>query len=248
MLQGSFNFLSSAVIEIAVFLILLIIFFIVRKDPRLVVSGMRLVRTMILLLIFFYFMFVWVSAINPTLRAISIFGMFIMNLFMIYNLILARLERPYRDALAAITQEPDRHELIHNVWHTGKRFHYLHYVWSSLFSGANPFHFLHDVATDRVRDDIKDTLRRYGVEQKMITVPMMAGYLKSQIACDTTMPVDFKDVMVKAIDDFANHPWIQEQGNEFLHLATVRPEDLHFPEWMDKFEACVRTYKSKTPD
>ena len=82
----------------------------------------------------------------------------------------------------------------------------------------------------------------------MITIPMMAGYLKSQIACDQTMPVDFKDVMVKAIDDFAQHPWIQEQGNEFLRLATERPEDLHFPEWMDKFEACVRTYKSKNPD
>ena len=96
-----------------------------------------------------------------------------------------------------MTQDPEKHELIHNVWHTGKRFYYFHYFWSSLFSGAHPFHFLHDLATDRVRDDIKDTLRHYGVEQKMITLPMMAGYLKSQIACDPTMPVDFKDVMVK---------------------------------------------------
>ena len=44
-------------------------------------------------------MFVWVSAINPALTAISIFGMFIINLFMVYNLLLACLERPYRDAL-----------------------------------------------------------------------------------------------------------------------------------------------------
>jgi hypothetical protein len=248
MLQGLINFLSSPFTEIAILIVLLIAFVTLRKDPRLVVSGFRLIRTLILLLIFFYFMFVWVSAIRPALSTISIFGMFIINLFMFYNLVLSRLERPYRDALAAITGEPERHELIHNVWHTGKRFFYLRYIGSSLFSGANPFHFLHDLATDRVRDDIKDTLRHYGVEKKMITIPMMAGYLKSQIACDQTMPVDFKDVMEKAIEDFAKHPWIQEQGNEFLGLATERPEDLHFPEWMAKFESCVRTYKSKNPD
>lgn len=247
MLQGLVNILASPFTEIAILVVLVIAFFVLRKDPRLVVSGFRIFRTLILVLIFFYLMFVWVSAIRPALSSISVFGMFIINLFMFYNLILARLERPYRDALTLVTKEPERHELIHNVWHTGKRFYYLRYVWASLFSGANPFHFLHDLATERVRDDIKDTLRHFGVEQKMITVPMMAGYLKSQIACDANMPVDFKDLIEKAINDFSKHPWIQEQGNEFLRLATERPEDLHFPEWMASFDACVRTYKSKEP-
>jgi Ca2+/Na+ antiporter len=247
MLQGLVNILASPFTEIAILVLLLISFFALRKDPRLVVSGMRLVRTLILVLIFFYFMFVWVSAIRPALSAISIFGMFVINLFMVYNLILARLERPYRDSLTKMTKEPEQHEFIHNVWHTGKRFYYLRFAWSSLFSGVNPFHFLHDLATDRVRDDIKDTLRHYGVEQKMITLPMLAGYLKSRIACDQTMPVDFRDLMAKAVDDFTKHPWIVEQGNEFLRLAVERPEDLHFPEWMSQFEACVRSYKSKRP-
>ncbi len=248
MLQGLVNILASPFTEIGILIVLLLAFILLRKDPRLVVSGLRIIRTLILVLIFFYLMFVWVSAIRPALSGISIFGMFLINLIMLYNLVLARLERPYRDALTAMTQEPERHELIHKVWHTGKRFYYFRYAWSSLFSGANPMHFLHDLATERVREDIKDTLRRYGVEQKLITLPMLAGYLKSQIACDATMPVDFKDLMEKSIDDFAKHPWIQEQGNEFLRLATERPEDLHFPEWMAKFEACVRTYKSKSPD
>ncbi len=243
MFQGSFDFLASPFTEIGLLIILLIAFFHLRKDPRVVASGVRLVRTLALTVVFVYFVFVWVSAINPTLRAISIFGMLVINLFMAYNLLLAFLERPYRDPLKMMTQEPDRHEIIHDVWHKGKRYYYFRYFWSSLFSGAHPFHFLHDLATDRVRDDIKDTLRHYGIEQKTITVGMMAGYLKSEIACDQTMPVDFKDVMVKAIDDFAQHPWIQERGNEFLRLATERPEDLHFPEWMDKFETCVKTYK-----
>jgi hypothetical protein len=246
MLQGLVNILSSAYTEIVILFILLFAFVRYRRDLRLVVSGIRIVRTLLIVLVFFYFMFIWASTVQPTLRSISVFGMFLVNLYMLYNLTLARLERPFRDALAAMTNEPERHELIHKVWHTGKRFYYLHYFWSSLFSGTNPFRLLHELTTDRVRDDIKDTLRHYGVEQKMITLPMMAGYLKSQIACDATMPVDFKDVMEKAIDDFGNHPWIVEKGNEFLRLATERPEDLHFPEWMAKFEACVQSYQTKS--
>jgi hypothetical protein len=248
MLQGLISTLSSAYVEIVILFILLLVFVKHRRDSRLVVSGVRIVRTLVMLIIFFYFMFIWASAVQPTLRNISVFGMFVINLIMLYNLLLGWLERPYRDALAAMTSEPENHELIHGVWHTGKRFYYLRHAWSSLLIGANPFHFLHDTATDRVRDDIKGTLRHYGVEQKMITIPMMGGYLKSEIACDQTMPVDFKDVMVKAIDDFAQHPWIQERGDEFLRLVAERPEDLHFPEWMDKFDACVKTYKSKNPD
>ena len=248
MLQNLINFLSSPFTEIAILFVLLIVFFIHRKDPRLVVSGVELLRTLILVLIFFYLMFVWVSAIRPILSAISIFGMFLINLFMLYHLILARLERPYRDALTAMTREPERHEFIHQVWHMGKRFYYFRYAGSSLFSGANPWHFLHNLATDRVQDDIKDSLRQYGVKQKMITIPMMAAYLKSQIAGDANLPGDFKDLINRAIDDFAKHPWIQEQGNDFLSLATERPEDLEFPEWTAKFEAQVRTSKSKNPD
>lgn len=247
MLQSLIDVLSSAYVEIVILIFLLVGFIMHRRDPRLVVSGIRIVRTILVVLIFFYFMFIWASTVQPTLRSISVFGMFLVNVFMLYNLILARLERPYRDALTQMTKEPERHELIHEVWRYGKRFYYLRHAWSSLFSGANPFHYLHDLATDRVRDDIKDTLRQYGVEKRMITLTMMAAYLKSRIACNETMPVDFKDLMDKAIDNFAKHPWIQEQGTEFLRLAAERPEDLHFPEWMSQFNACVKAYKSKNP-
>ncbi len=142
-----------------------------------------------------------------------------------------------------MTQEPEKQELIQQVWRTGKRFYYVRYTWSSLFSGANPFHFLHEMATDRVRDDIRDTLRRYGVEQRMLSLSSLVAYLKSQIACDKTMPADFQNLMLQAIDDFAKHPYIQEQTNEFLRLATESPEELNFPEWIAKFESCVKSYR-----
>jgi hypothetical protein len=243
MLQGLFTILASAYVEILILIVLLIAFFTHRRDPRLVVSGIRMVRTIIVVLIFFYFMFIWSSTVQPTLRSISIFGMFAVNFYMFYSLVLAWLERPYRDALRLITGKPEGHDLMHDIWHQGKRFYYLRYAWSSLFSGVNPFQFLHSTATERVREDIKDELRRYGLEQKLITTEMMVAYLKSQIACDLNLPLDFKDLIEQAIDQFAKHPWIREQGDEFLRIATESPEDLHFPEWMARFEASVREYK-----
>ena len=243
MLQFLFNIFASAYFEILILIALLISFFTHRRDPRLVVSGIRMVRTIIVVLIFFYFMFIWSSTVQPTLRSISIFGMFVVNCYMFYSLLLARLERPYRDALILLTRKPEEHDIMHDIWHHGKKFYYLRYAWASLFSGSNPLTFLHSTATERVRDDIKDELRRYGIEQKLITMEMMGAFLKSQIACDMNLPVDFKDIIENAISEFVKHPWIQEQGNEFLRIVTESPEDLHFPEWMARFESCLREYK-----
>ena len=83
MLQGLVNILSSAYVEIIILFFLLIAFVMHRRDPRLVVSGIRIVRTLLVVLIFFYFMFIWASTVQPTLRSISVFGMFLVNVFML---------------------------------------------------------------------------------------------------------------------------------------------------------------------
>ncbi len=243
MFQMTLDLLGSAYAEIVILLILLGAFIVHRRDPRLVVSGIRIIRTIVTVLIFFYFMFIWSSTVQPTLRSISVFGMFLINLFMLYNLMLARLERPYRDALVKISVEPENHELIHTVWRTGKRFYYVRYAWSSLFSGTNPVQFLRDIATERMRQDIKDELHRMGVEKRLVSLKLMLGFIKSRLACDETLPPDFKIVMEKNIDDLDKHPWLEEQVNEFLRIATESPEDLHFPEWVAAFEKCVTGYK-----
>ncbi len=243
MLDSIVYTLASPFVEIGILILLVLAFLTHRKDPRLAISGISILRVLILLLVFLYLMFVWVSAIRPVLSGISVFGMFIVNLVLLYSFILARLLRPYHSALTAMTQEPEKQELIQQVWRTGKRFYYVHYTWSSLFSGANPFHFLHEMATDRVRDDIRDILRRYGVEQRMLSLSSLVAYLKSQVTCDKTLPADFQNLMLQAIDDFAKHPYIQEQTNEFLRLATESPEELNFPEWVAKFESCVKSYR-----
>ena len=69
-----------------------------------------------------------------------------------------------------------------SIWSPGKRFYYFYYIFHSLFSGSNPFRFLQEIATDRVRDDIKDELRRLGVEKKLISLKLMVGFMKNRLA------------------------------------------------------------------
>ncbi len=233
------DLLSSAYIELVILILLVVYFVIHRRDKRMKISGVRLVRMTIAITVFIYFMFIWASTVQPTLRSISTFGMFAVNLIMCYYLVLSRFEGPYRDALVKISTNPEQHEVLHDIWRTGKRFNYARYALSSLFSGMNPFEFLQDMARERVREDIKDQLRHYGLEQKLISFQMMLAYLKSQLACDENLPADFKDVMQESMDNLAKHPWLEEQVNEFLVIAMERPEDLHFPEWMAAFEQCT---------
>jgi hypothetical protein len=231
-----FSFLGSAYIQIVIFFLLGAYFVKHRRDPRMVVSGIRVIRVIILLIIFLYLTLTWGSLIVPSLRAISVFGMFIINIYLLYYLLLSRIERPYRDTLTALSQNPEKDETFHGVWSHGRKFYYFYYFMHSLFSGSNPFHFLHEMATDRVRDDIKDELRRLGVEKKLISLNLMMGFMKKRLADDKNLPADIKEVMGKTIDDLEKYPWIEEQINEFLRIAIENPEDLHFPEWTSAFE------------
>ncbi len=236
MLDNIINTFASPFVEIGLLILLLLAFLTHRKDPRLAISGISIVQVLLLLLVFLYLMFVWSSTVQPTLRGVSIFGMFIVNLVLLYNLLLARLLRPYHDALRQVPQKPEDCQIIHQVWAKGKRYYYARYACSSLFSGANPVHFLREIAIDRVRDDIKDTFRRYGVEQGMVNLSALVAYLKSRIASGKDMPADFQNLMLKTVDDFANHPYIQENANKFLRLALERPEEINFPELTAKLD------------
>jgi hypothetical protein len=231
-----FSFLGSAYIQIVIFFLLGAYFVKHRRDPRMVVSGIRVIRVIILLIIFLYLTLTWGSLIVPSLRAFSVFGMFIINIYLLYNLLLARVERPYRDTLTALSQNPEKDETFQGVWSHGRKFYYFYYLMHSLFSGSNPFRFLHEMATDRVRDDIKDELRRLGVEKKLISLNLMMGFMKNRLADDKNLPADSKEVMGKTIDDLEKYPWIEAQINEFLRIAIENPEDLHFPEWTSAFE------------
>ncbi len=238
MFQSVIGFLSAPFIELIIFVLLAAYSVIHRHDRR----GISLVKVFILLIIFIYFAWmpiVWPSLIPASMLTLSVFGMFAVNFYFFYTLILARIEWPYREALANLVREPEKHEIFRDIWSSGKRFYYYSYFFQSLVSGSNPFHFLKDIANDRVRDDIKDALRQLGVQKKLISLSLMVGFMKNRLAADKNLPADFKEVMGKTLDDLEKHPWLEEQVNEFLRIAAESPEDLHFPEWMSAFENSV---------
>jgi hypothetical protein len=239
MFQYLIEFLSSAYIEVIIFFLLIAYFVAHRKNQRLVVSGIKMLRVILLLIVFLYFIWSWATLIPPSLRAAAVTGMFIINFYLFYSLLLSRIEQPYREALVTMGQDPEKPGVFRDIWRAGKRFYYYYYIFQGLFSGGNPFHFLKEIANDRVQDDIKDTLRQMGVEKKLISLKLMVGFMKNRLASDEHLPPDFKEVMEKTLDDLDKHPWIEEQVNEFLRIATDTPEDLHFPEWMASFKKTV---------
>ena len=238
MFQSVINFLGAPFTELIIFVLLVTYFVIHRHDKR----GVSVLKVVILLIVFIYFAWmpiVWPSLIPSSMLTLSVLGMFVVNFYFLYSLIQGRLEQPYRQALANLVREPERHEVFRDIWSSGRRFYNYSYFFQSLVSGVNPFHFLSDIANDRVRDDIKDALRQLGVEKKLISLSLMVGFMKSRLAADANLPADFKEVMGKNLDDLQKHPWLEEQINDFLRIATESPEDLHFPEWMSAFENSV---------
>jgi hypothetical protein len=238
MFQSVIGFLGAPFTELIIF-VLLVAYSIIRRHDK---GGISILKVIILLIVFIYFAWmpiVWPSLIPSSMLTLSVFGMFVVNFYFLYSLIQARIEQPYREALANLVREPQKHEIFRDIWSSGKRFYYYSYFFQSLVSGANPFHFLSDIANDRVRDDIKDALRQLGVEKKLISLSLMVGFIKSRLTADGNLPADFKEVMEKSLNDLEKHPWLEEQVNEFLRIATESPEDLHFPEWMAAFENSV---------
>ena len=218
-------------IQVAVFLLLLVYLFIHRKDPRHLMSALSLLRTLVLVILFVYLLLNYASEIPPELRLGSVLGMSLINLYMLWNAILIRLERPYRVALEACAQTPGNMEALKGAWLAGKRFYSVLYFLKGLFSGGSIRRFLNNVAGHQVREDLKDSFQKQGVHQEFVSLRIMVGYLKKQLAKDDTLPAEFKGAMEKVVADFAGHPWIEDQVNQFLNLVLASPEVLFYPEW-----------------
>jgi hypothetical protein len=230
------NTLSIAYVQLVILGLFIWYFLMHRKDPRMPLSRVGLIRMIILLLIFLYFLMSWASGIRPALAEAAVFGMFIINLFFLNSLILSRLERPYREALDTYCQDPQNMENLAAVWSTGKRFYYLRHAISSLMSGESPARFLHEIASGRIRDDVQDSLRQRGLTHHFISLKGMIAYLEGRLAAEEFLPPEFKDVVKKQLENLQQHPWVVDQINAYLELAMENPEKIHNPEWSMMWE------------
>lgn len=222
--------LFDSITQVVIFFLFIVYFFTQRRDPRLRVSRLGFIRLAVLAAIFFFFLLSAYSAVNPALRQAALLGMFIVNLFMLINVILTKLERPYRETLETYAQNPENQEHLDQVWRTGKRLYYLRYFVSGIFSGTSPWLFLGEIAGERIRGDLKEVMAKHGLTRDFISLPSLVGFLKTRLA-QGEFPKEFQEVITQAIHEFAQHPWIEEQVNDFLTMAVENPENLYHPQW-----------------
>jgi hypothetical protein len=225
------NILSHAAVQVALLLLFAWYFFRHRHDPSMPISRVGLIRFGVLAVVFFYLMLSWSSGIRPALAQAAVFGMLLINLYFFSMVISSRMERPYRLAIETYCHEPQSQENLNNIWSAGKRFYYFQFFFQSLLSGGSPFRFLHEIAGGRIMGDIQNCLISRGQTGQFISFQGVLSYLDSQLEGDETLPQDFKDLMVKEIQQFGNHAWIEAKVNEYLRTAIENPENIHNPQW-----------------
>jgi hypothetical protein len=242
MMEFLVKFQSTVYAQIGLFLVLAALYLISqRKLPTFRIMGFAVIRLVIVSALFLYLFLNWSSEVNPSLRNASVMGIFIVNLYTLWQVILTRMELPYRLALDACGRQPKNSENFRHMVQAGKRFYYLRYFWQALVSGSSIQRFLHGVAREQVRYDLQKSLHQHGSGKRVINFQMQMAFLKRQLSEDDTFPQEFREVIVKAIDDFANHRWIEEQVDAFLLLATESPEDLISSSWAEEWQKIMKT-------
>lgn len=233
---------STIYAQIGIFIILLLAYyFFQRKLPRFRLFSVALLRGVVVIAIFIYLFMNWSSEVNPTLRNASVLGMFVVNLYMLWQVILARMEFPYRDALEACSREPENPKHFYNMVNSGKRFYYMRYFWHALFGGGSLHRILHGIAREQVTYDFQRIFRDQGKEKRIINFQMAMAFLRKQLAEDESYPQEFKEAMEKSIAEFSSHSWIEEHTNKFLVMVLDTPEVLLSPEWASDWEKIIKS-------
>jgi hypothetical protein len=227
------NYLLTPYIQVVLFIILIGLFWLQHRKFKLASSGFSWLRTIILLLLFLYFSWNWTTSISPAITRFSILGMFFINLYMLYNLMLGRLDEKYRLALDAYGQDITDKEILARVWSSGKKYIYTRYFFDSLFSGYKPTDFLNAVVTRQIPADIEIVMAKHGVHQELVTHRRLLSFLTMKLNQSQELPPNLRDILAQVIKKFDEHAWIQEQVDEFLQLALKDPEKLYHNGWSD---------------
>jgi hypothetical protein len=107
----------------------------------------------------------------------------------------------------------------------------MRHLLSSIMSGRSPTRFLHEITSNRIRDDVQARLREHGLTRQFISLKGLISYVEDRLAREETFPQEFKDLVKKHLDQLGQHPWVEEEVNEYLRMALETPEKIHNPEW-----------------
>ena len=180
----------------------------------------------VFVLIFIYLFLNWASDVNPSLRSSSILIMTLINLFMLWNVLVAAMELPYRRALRSCVEGVCTATDLEQTFITGKRFYKLRYFFAALTSGAKPWHFLRSVAAERTRDDLHRLFVDIDPKSSLFGAKLYVHFLRNQLTADKSMPADKRSERLRAVEALGRDPWLMEKSSAFLHNLLASPEDL----------------------
>ena len=180
----------------------------------------------VFILIFIYLFLNWASDVNPTLRNSSILIMTLINLFMLWNAIIAAVELPYRRALTSCVDGVCTSTDLEQAFSSGKRFYKLRYFFAALTSGSSPLHFLSSIAAERTRDDLHRVFIGLDPKASVFGAKLYFHFLRNQLAADKSMPADKRSERLRAVEALGRDPWLTEKTSDFLHHLLAAPEDL----------------------
>lgn len=225
------NVLLTPYVQAVLFFLLVGLFFLQRRKATFFMTSLGWVRTITLLILFLYFAWNWASEIPSSLRTASVIGMFCVNLSMLYNLILGNLEEKYWQALENYARAVDNKALLDRVWATGQRFLQWRFFPEAILSGHAPGTFLQGIINHQIPADLKRTLAKHGVAAEVITHKNLLAFLAKQLDQSTIITGELKAAIAQHLKQFAEHAWLQEQVDAFLHLAVTDPKKLTGLTW-----------------
>lgn len=225
------TYLLTPYVQAVLFILLVVLFWLQHRKFKLASSGFNWLRTLVLLALFLYFAWNWATSISTVISRFSILGMFFINLYMIYNLILGALDEKYRLALNAYGHDSSNSSLVEAVWQAGKKYLYTRHFFDALFSGSSPGGYLKAVVSRQIPTDIQNVLVKQGLGKELITSKNLVAYLNHALSQSQSVPQELKDLLAPVIKQFGEHAWIQDQVDEFLRLAIKDPEKLYEGGW-----------------
>jgi hypothetical protein len=220
------NVLLTPYVQAIIFFLLVGLFFLQRRRAATLSLGLGWLRTIILVVLFLYFAWNWASEIPPSLRTASVFGMLAVNLSMLYNLILGSLEEKYRQALEAYAREVNSKAALEKVWSSGRLYLKARFLPEAILSGHSPASFLQGIINHQIPGDLQQTLKNHGVSATVLTHHTLLTYLAQQLDRSSLLPAGLKENIGETLKQFAQHAWLQEQVDNFLHLVLTNPEAL----------------------
>lgn len=221
------SYLLTPYVQVVLFIILLVLFWMQHRKLKLVSSSFNWLRTILSLLLFLYFAWNWATVISPLIARLSVLGMFFINLHMIYNFITVNLDEKYRQALEDYGQDLGNKQRQEAVWAAGKKYMYTRYAFDALFSGHSPGSFLQGVIARQIPADIRKVLIKQGVEKELITHKKLISFLQGRLSQNSELPQELKHILADVIGKFSEHAWIQDEVDGFLKLALTDPEKIY---------------------